>query len=600
VGGTRGLGLLSARTPSGNRGLGAYVTLGAGARAIAPVDRVNATEAGEGLQLDDFDKYIRANLGRAVPGLLASALGREGITTCAVPLHFKLASPAMLVAANTSGQVVLAPHHDDCELTVVDATGQTGHEFGSFPSGLRGLVGALSPRHRTVERALLLVVQATPTAEMSVRRDEVPPFLFAEGAPDELRAGSGRPGTLTSDTTRIDGVVSNEDVAPTILDFFDIPIPSEMNGTPIRVVDEAPPFELYERHLAQRRMTIPVSIGFFVMVVVLGVLAVALVARRRGPDGTIDNLGLAIPLIVPSVATAMLAAASLPTFSYAWVIPFLVLAGLAGAALGLAFRRRGPLAPAGVVATGVILFFVVEALRGWPDTLFPLLSGSALDGARFYGLPNVDLGLLLGCGLWVAASLRPFTGFVLLAALGLFAGFPDLGADLGGAVTLLFAGGLWLAVNVKGEPLWRRAAIVVATVAVGTALVILANRYLTSTPTHVTRLAEGAGNRDLLHALLDRLAIGWRLLLHNPFGFIPVVGLPICLWLAVRAPGTLKESFERHPEWRSAMVVLVLASIVAYVVNDTGVAAAGLGFGLALAGILYLPLAERAKSQHTP
>jgi hypothetical protein len=438
------------------------------------------------------------------------------------------------------------------------------------------------------------------SAQMISRKDELTPIVIGEGDPQTLFDATGPMHTLTSDTTRIDGVVSNEDVAPTILDFFDIPIPSAMNGTPIRLDDDPPPFELHARHLAQRRMTIPASIGFFVMVVVLGVLAVALVATRRGSHGTIDNLGLAIPLVVPSVATAMLAAASLPSFSYAWVIPFLVLAGLAGAALGLAFRRRGPLAPAGVVATGVILFFVVEALRGWPDTLFPLLSGSALDGARFYGLPNVDLGLLLGCGLWVAASLRPFTGFVLLVALGLFAGFPDLGADLGGAVTLLFAAGLWRAVNLKREPVWRRAAVLVATVAIGTALVILANRYLTSTPTHVTRLAEGAGNRDLLHALLDRLAIGWRLLLHNPFGFIPVVGLPVCLWFAVKAPGTLRESFDRHPEWRSAMVVLVVASMVAYVVNDTGVAAAGLGFGLGIAGILYLPLAERAASPPAP
>ena len=64
--------------------------------------------------------------------------------------------------------------------------------------------------------------------------------------------------------------------------------------------------------------------------------------------------------------------------------------------------------------------------------------------------------------------------------------------------------------------------------------------------------------------------------------------------MALRPPGPMRPAYLRHPEWRDAMVILVLASIVAFVGNDTGAAAAGFGFGLAIAGILYLPLAERA------
>jgi hypothetical protein len=39
------------------------------------------------------------------------------------------------------------------------------------------------------------------------------------------------------------------------------------------------------------------------------------------------------------------------------------------------------------------------------------------------------------------------------------------------------------------------------------------------------------------------------------------------------------------------MLVLVLTSVVAYFANDTGVAASGQGFAMALAGLLYVPLA---------
>jgi hypothetical protein len=390
------------------------------------------------------------------------------------------------------------------------------------------------------------------------------------------------------------GFVSNEDVAPTILNFFHIPIPAEMNGSPIRVVDAPPPFRMHARHLANRRTAVPLSVGVLISVSVVGFVSLFLNLRRRPPWTVLDRTSMALPLIIPGIGVAALATGSLPVLSYAWLIPFLILAALAGAALGLAFRTRGPLVPAAVVCAGVIVFFVVEALRGWPDTLFPVLGGSALDGARFYGLPNTYIGVLLGAGIWLAAALPAYGGFVLLFALGLFAGFPDLGADVGGALTLFAAAGLWL--MIRGRPTfeWWRVGVFVGVILVGMALVFGANALLTSAPTHAARFIEGAGQRGLIDTAAERLSTSWRLLTRYPLTWIILAGLPICLWLVLRPPAPMRPAYERHPEWRDAMVILVVASIVAFVVNDTGAAAAGFGFGFAIAGILYLPLAERA------
>jgi hypothetical protein len=143
---------------------------------------------------------------------------------------------------------------------------------------------------------------------------------------------------------------------------------------------------------------------------------------------------------------------------------------------------------------------------------------------------------------------------------------------------------------------WQEAIIALGVVVVGMILIFGASVFLTSAPTHAARFAEGAGNRTVLDTVAERFSTSWRLLTQFPLTWIIVVGLLACLWLAVRPPGEFRAPFERHPEWRDAMVILVLASIVAFVGNDTGAAAAGFGFGLAIAGILYLPLAERAAS----
>jgi hypothetical protein len=69
----------------------------------------------------------------------------------------------------------------------------------------------------------------------------------------------------------------------------------------------------------------------------------------------------------------------------------------------------------------------------------------------------------------------------------------------------------------------------------------------------------------------------------------------VTLAILLRPPAVVRSAFDRRPEWRTALVVLVLASMVAYVVNDTGPAAVGLGWGLAVAGMLYLPLWDTSR-----
>src|SRR5205085_7005973 len=110
-----------------------------------------------------------------------------------------------------------------------------------------GVAGAkvravLAQRDGSELPTLVIVLQAQPSTQMTRVGDEVTPIVMAEGTPPRLLRATALMHTLTSETTRRDGVVSNEDVAPTILHFFGIPVPSEMNGSPIRVIDQAPPF----------------------------------------------------------------------------------------------------------------------------------------------------------------------------------------------------------------------------------------------------------------------------------------------------------------------------------------------------------------------
>ena len=454
----------------------------------------------------------------------------------------------------------------------------------------------------TADRVLVFVASTTSSPAMLAAKDLVHPLVMGTGAPAILFELDGAPRTLASDTTRRTGVVTDLDVRPTILEFLGRAVPNDLDGLPLRVVDNPPPFQLHQRYLAMRRLTVPVQTAAGVYAAVGGLFGLALIAMRRRVPQALARAGAWVGMSVPALAVALLAAGHLPTLSYATVVPFVIGATAVGTLAFAPLARRDAMLPPAAIGLAVLLFFVAEAAAGWTAALTPLLGGSELDGGRFFGLPNVFVGLLIGASLYVAFRLSPGWGFALVVAVALFAGLPFAGANIGAAVSLFAAAGLWLSLRTRGRLGWREAGVTAALVVVGIAVILFAHRFLTSTPTHVTRFEEATGWRlgDAWRTFTHRLSTGWHLIEQNPFALVPVVGLPATLLAVLRPPPPVGQAFHRHPAWRDALLVALLAGIVAYVANDTGPAAVGLAFGLGLGGLVYVSLVEEPAKMGTP
>jgi hypothetical protein len=419
-------------------------------------------------------------------------------------------------------------------------------------------------------------------------------IVMARGDLSELFRETGEQGSLTSDSTRRDGVVAGDDVRATIEAYYGAQGSAGNDadaGEPIEIVEGPPPYQLYDRYLAQRRLYVPIGTAAALYVTGAGIAAIGFLARRDSVSATLRRAAGWASLSVPMLAAGLLAAGHLPELSYATAIPMIAIVTVFGTmAFSPLERVETTLVPSGI-GIAILIAFVLEAASGWSGMLTPLLGGSQLDGARFFGLPNVALGLLVGSCLWIAHRLTTLAGFLLLCAAGLFAGLPFVGADLGGAITSFAAAGLWVAVRERARlGIVKGAAIALAVTAIGTA-VILVSHALSPFETHVTRFEQNAdGLGGVIGTFLDRLEAGFDLIARNPAALVPVVGLPIALAVALRPPAPIRATFERWPAWRDAVVVTFVAGIVAYVVNDTGPAAAGLFFGLGLGGMLGVSL----------
>ena len=454
----------------------------------------------------------------------------------------------------------------------------------------------------TSDEVIVFVASTTSSPAMLAAKDLVHPLVMGRGAPAVLFALDGAPRTLASDTTRRTGVVTDLDVRPTIFEFLGRAVPSELDGLSLRVVDDPPPFELHERYLAMRRMTVPVQTAAALYVVVGGLFGIALIAMRRRVPRALARVGAWVGMSVPAMAVALLAAGHLRTLSYATVVPFVIGVTAVGTLAFAPLARRDAMLPPAAIGVAVLLFFLVEAAIGWTAALTPFLGGSQLDGGRFFGLPNVFVGLLIGASLYVAFRLSLGWGFALVVAVALFAGLPFAGANIGAAVSLFAAAGLWFCLRTRGRLGWREAGVTAALVVVGTGVILFAHGFLTSTPTHITRFEEATGWRlgNMWRTFTHRLSTGWHLIEQNPFALVPVIGLPATLLAVLRPPPLVRQAFHRHPAWRDALLVVLLSGIVAYVANDTGPAAMGLAFGLGLGGLVYVSLAEEPEKMGTP
>ena len=451
---------------------------------------------------------------------------------------------------------------------------------------LAGVLGKIASIDRNP--TLLMVVATSPSAASAADGDELGTVIAAWGDPADLLEATGQPRALISDSTRRAGVVADVDPAATVAEWIGLPYDA---GAPIERTGEPAPLDLYERYLQQRRLAVPVAAAAWGLMLLFGLAGVlALAFRRRVPPRTLAITG-ALAGSLPWLALGLLLVGHLPSLTYATVVLSLLAVMVAGVAFTRWVQlRRGIFLALAACGAVILVVLGIEAALGWPAAVTPLAGGGQLDGGRFFGMPNVEIGIVLGSAMFLAHRIRVGSGFLLLVASAFVCGSPWTGSNFGAAITLFAAAGMWLGIR-RRRPWWIVALITGAITAIGTAVVALMHRYLSDRSTHVTAfLEETDGVMGAVERQLERLGVGFDLIADNPLALIPVVGTLALLVVVLRPPTAIAHSFDGHDAWRDAVLVILLGAIVAYLAEDTGAAAIGFAFGFALSGLIEVSL----------
>ena len=379
--------------------------------------------------------------------------------------------------------------------------------------------------------------------------------------------GPGYRGVLTSGSTRIDGLVSLADIAPTAKEIA-------VGGQP-RIRSRADSdaaatlarldAQLTRAHDARTGATL-VLVAWLVLFSSLGILARSVVAGR------------AAVLVAPVALGTALALRALGVDDPSTVVSTLaIVTGAGSLVLGL---RQAFLVPA--VVCFLVAFLVV--LVAWPDVNALAAIGPHPDGGgRFFGVTNQVETLLLAPSLAAAAAAGLAGAVGIGLVLLVLVGWSQAGADGGGLLVVIAAFAMLLAGLARVRLTPARVAAGVAAVLV-LAFAIVGVDALLGGSSHVTD-AVGGGPGALFDDLDRRLRISWAgATSAGHTTFLCLLSLGGLAWLGIRG--------RKQP----AVVAMLVAIAVSLLVNDTPVDVLGYG----ALGCLALTAWEETRARVTP
>ena len=412
-------------------------------------------------------------------------------------------------------------------------------------------------------------------------------------------------GLIYSHSTRLVGVMTPADLSATILKFLQLDVPPGINGRPIKVVN-GDILTLKRDHKAwmeNYRQRWPILSAYVYLMIVLllaGIIGIFFLRRQRFRRcirrGLISLIGVPLSFLIVSLFN--------PSSVLVTTMLTMLVAILLAIVVSVFFRDdRFRIMALSLTTAGVIL---VDLLSGASLLKSSILSYSVMLGARYYGLGNEYMGILLGSFLMgisgfydilkgkarrylnlAVALAMVFTGIVIIHPYG--------GANVGGGISAFIGFSVAMLIfSGRRIRLWQLATIVllVSFILVGMAI----NDYrLDQGNTHLgqsIRLIESQGLSVLKQIIERKWKMNMGLMLVTPWSKVLILFILTLPLLLRRPPGTIQRLLERYPSFIQGVAASGGTALIALTVNDSGIVAAATTMIFGGIGLFCLVLRE--------
>ncbi|WP_188432641.1 hypothetical protein [Kroppenstedtia guangzhouensis] len=410
-----------------------------------------------------------------------------------------------------------------------------------------------------------------------------------------------QPGLLTSSTTRRTGMISNIDLAPTLLDRMGVEIPDEMMGRPMKVVtgNNGMFWSTVDRVESINRLRPSVLYSYILIQMLVLVTGLTLILKNGRGRGWMESVFLAV-MLTPFL---FLILSDVTAGSWWMVSGTLVLTGLAFSKVLTRASTLPLLFWAGLLG---FLPVVVDGLLGGPLIRHSFLGYDPIKGARYYGVGNEYMGVVLGssilaCAAWLerrpsfSRRVRLGVGLFFFALLVFFAA-PFWGTNAGGALASAVGFGVAYLRFFKAK--WSRRATLkmMGMAAIGILTLVALNVWFpVESPSHIGKALsdlQGGNFEEIVQVINRKLEMNLKLIRFSSWGKVFLLSLLAMAVLAFRPAGGLKMLTQRYPQLFNGFTAILAGSLAALAFNDSGIVSAATAIVYVVMPVMIIGIRE--------
>lgn len=451
----------------------------------------------------------------------------------------------------------------------------------------------------------LMIASPTPKPEIARNFDQLMPLIVS---------GKGYgPGTLISNTTRRTGIVTIQDIGPSILQFFNAKAPKSFIGRAIRPVafDSSPQ---YFNGLSLRAMSIdrmrPVLITVFIFAQIIGLILAGYCLFAKGVGSRVVSftktylVGLLITPMFFFINPIMFNPQSQIIYGLGLVFLIVISAYI------LPKIIKDGISLIAVVCLSTTGLVFLDLLTGGRLNITSILGYSPMTAGRFYGIGNQMMSVMIVCTIFGAAAVlemvknreslpaRVLTVLFFILVTAVMA-IPSLGANTGGTVTALIAFYFTYIFFTRGKlKVMDIVAILVVGVSLFSLLFLYDSTFNVGKETHLTRAItsiSAGGIPEFSLYLQRKIATNWRIFKYSSWSWLLLVIIVFLSSLRFRPIGKQEKLVFKYKYIAAGTSGAIVAAIVGFLTNDSGISIPALIFSIYAPIVLYLTLCENDK-----
>lgn len=446
-------------------------------------------------------------------------------------------------------------------------------------------------------KLLMLVTPFARDEDRSERYELTPIIMYGENV---------KTGLLTSDTTRREGIIGNVDIAPTILNYLGIE-KENMVGHNISIVSRnnhlSQLLEMNDFTVANSNNRLPVLrifVGYQIILLIIALLVVVFknrISKRYYPF--IKKLllsGMIIPIALLYIPVLQIKSLSI------YILAIIVFTGLLSWGVNwIGDKIQNPILPIILITLPITLGLMVDVIMGSPLIRTSLLGYDPIIGARYYGLGNEYMGVLIGAALVLFLSLKErfriprIVVVALLVFLIAIIGYPQWGANVGGTITAT-AATIFVCLRLFHVKMgWKQAILALLGIVMVVSIMAMIDTFLLDSQSHlagaISSIREG-GITELITIVIRKISMNIRLFGVTMWSKALVASIIVFAILAYRPSGLLKKVFDKYSYLSIGWTAVIVASLVGFMVNDSGVVAAATCMIYLSFSLLYILIQE--------